>query len=287
VASDHGFGPFREKISLAELFRKRGLVVPADVPRHALHWLWRKVWRARRSLARRLHPGRSAAGAERPLASLAPIDWRTSRAVALHGNLAALVYLNTQARFGAGPIVTSGQYDSALAETIAALAEARHPETDEPLFVQVAATRDQLGCDPLERSWPDVVAIPADGFHTRPKFDPGWRLMVPDAKLNGTHRAGGVLMIDAPGIRLGQSCDANLRDVAPTILAMLGGRAPATMTGRVLSELWGGEGARDSIDEARRIEFAHGSRIAAGVQELTPMAQSTVESRLRELGYIE
>ena len=288
VVSDHGFGPFREKISLAELLRKRDLIVPADAPRHALHWLVRKAWRAHRSMAPRLHPGRSAAGAERPLGSLAPIDWRTSRAVALHGNLAALVYLNTAARFGAGPIVSADQYDATLAETIAAFAEARHPETGEALFVHVEATRRQLGCDPLERSWPDVVAIPADGFHTRPKFDRAWRLMVPDTKLTGTHRTSGVLMIDAPGVQLGHTHSAELRNVAPTILAMLGGRPPTSMTGRVLDELWTGDGspapsrAERPVTPARAAEFASVTN-----HPLSAAQQGAVESRLRDLGYIE
>jgi predicted AlkP superfamily phosphohydrolase/phosphomutase len=288
VVSDHGFGPFREKISLAELLRKRDLIVPADAPRHALHWLVRKAWRAQRSLARRLHPGRSAAGAERPLGSLAPIDWRTSRAVALHGNLAALVYLNTAARFGAGPIVSADQYDSALAETIAAFAEARHPETGEALFVHVEATRGQLGCDPLERSWPDVVAIPADGFHTRPKFDRAWRLMVPDTKLTGTHRTSGVLMIDAPGVQLGHTHSAELRDVAPTILAMLGGRQPVSMTGRVLNELWTGEETPAEKPRATHLASAPDANHAFDQPHaFSATAQAQVESRLRELGYIE
>ncbi|MBL9123056.1 MAG: alkaline phosphatase family protein [Planctomycetaceae bacterium] len=288
IASDHGFGPFREKISLAELLRQRDLVVRADAPRHVAHWLWRKTWRWRRSLARRWQPGRSTANIERPLASLAPIDWARSRAVALHGNLAGLVYLNTAARFGAGPISTADQYDGALAETMAAFREARHPETGEPLFVDVFATRERLGCDPLECSWPDVVAIPADGFHTRPKFDRAWRLMVPDPKLTGTHRAAGVLMIDAPGVQPGDSCRANLRDVAPTLLQMLGGSTPASMSGRVLGELWGrGDmvppstartGARHSSPSPSRF-------VVAG--QPSPQAQATVEARLRELGYIE
>lgn len=288
VVSDHGFGPFSEKVSLAELLRQRDLLVPADVPQHAVHWLARKARRAQRSLLRRLHPGQSAAGAFRPLTSLAPIDWRNSRAIALHGNLAALVYLNTVARFGAGPIASAGQYDAALAETIAALAGARHPETGVPLFTHVEATRDRLGCDPLERAWPDVLAIPADGLHTSAKFDPAGRLLAPDTKLTGTHRADGVLMVSAPGVQLGQGRDASLRDVAPTILAMLGARQPASMTGSILAELWNGRRAVPPQLATAPLAAVRPAKYSAAIpQRPRESRPSPVESRLRDLGYIE
>ena len=287
VVSDHGFGQFREKISLAELLRQRGLIVAADAPRHFSHWLWRKTWRWQRSLSRRFRPGRSTANFERPLASLAPIDWGRSRTVALHGNLAGLVYLNTSARFGSGPITTSQQYDDALAETIAAFREARHPETGEALFIDAFAARERLGCDPLERAWPDVVAIPADGFHTRPKFDRAWRLMVPDPKLVGTHRAAGVLMIDAPGVQSGEPRRAQLRDVAPTILSMLGSFVPSSMTGRVLGELWGGIDVGSRRSPFLNLPASSSANGSHSANELTPAAQAQVETRLRELGYLE
>jgi predicted AlkP superfamily phosphohydrolase/phosphomutase len=240
-------------------------------------------------------PDRSAAGIPRPLASLAPIDWRRSRAVALHGNLAALVYLNTVARFGAGPLVSSNDYDCALAETIAAFEEARHPETGEALFTDVYATREGLGCDPLERSWPDVAAIPADGFHTRPKFDPVWRLMMPDVKLAGTHRRAGVLMIDAPGVRPGKQLRADLSDVAPTVLQLLGSAVPGSMSGRALRELWGASPAAAAqpiialLGEASRAEGGLSEFATVGLRgaDLTAEAQAEVESRLRDLGYLE
>lgn len=288
VVSDHGFGPFREKISLAELLRQRDLVAPARAPQHAAHWLWRKTWRWRCSLSRRLHPGRSTAGMQRPLASLAAIDWKRSRAVTLHGNLGGLVYLNTAARFGTGPIVTPRQYDQALDETLAAFREARHPETGEALFGEVAATRDRLGYDPRECAWPDVLAVAADGFHTRPKFDTARRLMVADSKLTGTHRASGVLLIDAPGVQLGQPRRAELRDVAPTILQMLGSGAPPSMTGRVLSELWGaGEATGPACPPAPHLT-ADAARDAADRRQVSDqLAQTAVETRLRELGYLE
>lgn len=294
VVSDHGFGPFREKISLAELLRQRELIVPSDTPRRLLHGLARKTWRWRRSLARRLRPGRSAAGIPRPLTSLAPIDWRRSRAVALHGNLAALVYLNTPARFGDGPVAGDDAYDRTLAETIAAFQEARHPETGEALFVDVRATRDSLACDPLERSWPDVVAVPAGGFHTRPKFDPGWRLMVPDVKLAGTHRTNGVLMVDAPGVTPGQWLQARLSDVTPLVLRLLGIAPLVGMTeGGEMRRLWG-EAARPPSpaivsDQVRRDQRPLATATAGETRgaALSMAAQAEVESRLRDLGYLD
>jgi arylsulfatase A-like enzyme len=46
----------------------------------------------------------------------------------------------------------------------------------------------------------------------------------------------GIIAIDAPGVRPGEHLRANLNDVAPTTLAMLGIPVPGTMDGRVLQE---------------------------------------------------
>jgi hypothetical protein len=95
-------------------------------------------------------------------------------------------------------------------------------------------------------------------------------------------------MIDAPGVQLGQTRSAELRDVAPTILAMLGGRPPASMTGRVLEELWNDDRspapsrAERLVTPAQAAEFASVSN-----HSLSTAQQCAVESRLRDLGYIE
>ncbi len=327
VLGDHGFGPFREKICVNEVLRQRGLQRLASRATAWRHRAARTAWKLRKWLHRRTQEG-STAGLRRPLEALAPVDWRRTAALAVHGELSALVYLNDVARFGRGPIAAPRQREQAEADTLAAFREVRHPTTGEALFEDVYATRERFDCDTIARGWPDVVAIPAPGFHTRSKFDTAGHLLFADPTLTGTHRRETVLMIRAPsvaaagtlggrqvachserseestwGTRLAcQATDTRaacptrrpvveMRDVAPTILGLLGQPPGKHMTGRCLT---------DSQAIAAGVEVRHHrtSKLAARA-DATPAGQGEdsqglagqdhrlVEDRLRDLGYLE
>jgi predicted AlkP superfamily phosphohydrolase/phosphomutase len=280
VVSDHGFGPFREKISLPELLIRRNLITPQPFASRLFYRLARTRWKLHKWAQRQLHPDRSVAALHRPLEGAIPINWRKSTAVALHGNLAALIYFNTPERFGNGPVRTSQQYDQVAADALAAFREATHPITGEPLFVEAYLTRDRFGCDPLQQHFPDLVAIPADGFHTRHKFDRAPQLTVSDPTLVGTHRREGLLMVHADDVQPGHHAPAELRDVAPTILRMLGIAPHAQMSGQSLQHLF----THRTMTPPR----PHFLRRAPREQmTLTAVEQHTVENRLRELGYLD
>ncbi len=301
VLGDHGFGPFREKICVNEVLRRSGLQRLTSRTAAWQHRAARTAWKLRKWLHRRAGGG-STAGIRRPLEALAPVDWRRTAALAVHGELAALVYLNDAQRFGRGPLATSRQRDQAEADALAAFREARHPVTEEPLFDHAYATRGLIGCDPIARGWPDVVAIPAPGFHTRTKFDTARRLLCDDPTLTGTHRRETVLMIHAPGLactvplRGVQSTRpvAEMRDVAPTILALLGQPPGTQMTGRSLLAGAGhladpSAGTRRAQRETHLAACLDGRPAAPqeSCLELSGREHRVVEDRLRDLGYLE
>ena len=280
AVSDHGFGPFRGTITLAEILAGHGLLRLPRGLAAAGYQVRRGGWKLRKNLWRRLRPGWSTAQLTRPLDSLLPIDWRRSAALALHGNLGGLIYLNTRERFGTGPLETGRHREQALADVIAAFEGARHPETGERLFVEVYGAAERFGIDPVERMWPDVVAIPTAGFHTRHKFDARPRLVRGDAAMAATHRLEGVLLVEAPRAAAGGYPAAELRDVAPTVLRLLGLPAPASMSGRSLDVFFRGVSrvAPPGGAEPRR------EPVLAGI---TDADQVCVEARLRDLGYLD
>ncbi|HVC98248.1 MAG TPA: alkaline phosphatase family protein [Pirellulales bacterium] len=280
AVSDHGFGPFREKITLSEILSRRGLLKLPGWSGAASYYLRRGGWKLRKLLWRRLRPGCSTAQLTRPLDSLLAIDWKRSVALALHGNLGGLIYLNTPGRFGGGPLATPRQREQALADVTAAFDEARHPETGERLFIDTFGTAERFGIDPIEAMWPDLLAIPAPGFHTRHKFDAAPQLLRNDPTLTATHRREGVLMVQAPGVTLGHALTAELRDVAPTILHLLGVPAPARMSGRVLNDLFA-----DCSPTAK--VASHARRDSLEPAGITDADQRSVENRLRDLGYLD
>jgi len=210
AVSPFGFEPFREKINVSELLRRRDLL---QVARGAAAVPYRLA-----RLAAKLRPQCS----ETPVAGLAPIDWRRSRAVTLHGHSAALVYLNTPERFGGRAPVTPGRREQTVAEVAAALADARHPSTGEPLFVRIDRVAEQGGIDPLQRRLPDVVGIPAAGFHVRHRPDRNRRLMRRDATIPAARSGEGLLMIHGADSSPARWSSAPLTDVAAIVLDALG-----------------------------------------------------------------
>jgi predicted AlkP superfamily phosphohydrolase/phosphomutase len=294
VLGDHGFGPFREKICVNELLRQQGLLQPASHADAFRHRVARTAWKVRKWLHRRSQRGGTAA-LRRPLAALAPLDWRRTRAFAVHGELSALVYLNDAERFGRGPIASPRQREQTEAETIAAFREARHPVTREPLFESAYAARDRLGCDPITRGWPDVVAIPAPGFHTRTKFGSRFsagkgQLLFADSTLTGTHRRETALMIRSP-FAAGRQI-AEMRDVAPTILRLLGQPPAAHMSGCALDDSAGRRVDPELLAGQHGVQFAAkgtalGGARDAGTEEPSSEDRQIVENRLRDLGYLE
>ncbi len=227
VVSPYGFGPFCEKITLSELLRQRDLLHVARGGAMVTYRARRMAWKCRRWV----HPQQDR---QRPVGGILPIDWRRSRAVTLHGDSAALVYLNTPERFAQRTLTTAAQREQALADAAAALAGARHPSTAEPLFGKIDLVAERFGVDPVRHCLPDVVAVPAAGFCTRHRLDRNRHVMRSDPSLSGIRTEGGLLMVRAPDVQAGRSLTAELHDVAPTVLELLGIPPHAGMTGRAL-----------------------------------------------------
>jgi hypothetical protein len=122
-------------------------------------------------------------------------------------------------------------------EVVDVLLDAREPETGRPLFDDAFDVAERLGVDPAAEGLPDVLAPSADGFQAQAKWSPFRRdLLRPDPNLPATHYREGVLAIDAPGLRPGDHLVADLHDIAPTAMALLGLRVPEPMEGRALNE---------------------------------------------------
>ena len=76
---------------------------------------------------------------------------------------------------------------------------------------------------------------------------------------------------------------ANIGDVAPTIMYLLGETIPTQMEGRVLEEM-----LNPSLLAERSVEY--GEAAAVGIREAesySPDELDEVEARLRNLGYLE
>ncbi len=226
--SDHGFGPCRSLVNVNGLLQgaglQRGLAYGTRFRYRASRLRDRlKRWKSRRE------PGGAGRRTPRSIDGEVGCDWSKTRAFAPFGQLSGCIFLNP------ATTPTPRSADQARAEAIGACREAVDPATGAPLFDDVVPVAEHYGLDPVAEGMPEVLALSADGFQAQSKWS-AWRsdLMRPDWNLPATHYADGILAIDAPDVRPGPGLSADLHDVAPTTLALLGLRVPEYMEGRVV-----------------------------------------------------
>jgi predicted AlkP superfamily phosphohydrolase/phosphomutase len=233
AVSDHGFGPCRKLVNVNGLLCQAGL-------QRSLRYGTRFQYRFSRMRARlnrwrsRHEPRTTSKVAPRSVEGQVGCDWKRTAAYAPFGQLSGCIFLNRAI------VATQGAADRATSEVIDFMRESRDPETGRPLFRDVFSTADRYDLEPEQQGIPDVLALSADGYQAQAKWSASARheVLRLDANLPATHWREGVFAIDAPGIRPGNRYAAELHDIAPTTLALLGLDIPRSMEGRVIQEVF-------------------------------------------------
>ena len=119
--------------------------------------------------------------------------------------------------------------------------EILHPETGKPLVERVYEG-EELYHGPHAHLAPDLTVVLTDwryrtiGLHDFTTH----KVISPAFGPTGDHRMEGILVATGPAFRTGASpVEADLLDIAPTVLHLLEIPVPADMDGRVLTELLG------------------------------------------------
>jgi predicted AlkP superfamily phosphohydrolase/phosphomutase len=231
AVSDHGFGPCKALVNVNGLLRRAGLQRALMYGTRFRYRAQRLGDRLRRWLLRR-EPGGSGRCPPRSIEGMVGCDWKRTAAFAPFGQLSGCIFLN--------PAMANQESVAARVrrEAIEVCLASRDPETGDPLFADAFDVAERYGLDPAAEGLPHVLALSADGYQAQAKWGVSVRnrLLRPDPNLPGTHWMEGIIAIHAPDIRPGGHLRANLHDVAPTALAMLGLRVPEGMEGRVLHE---------------------------------------------------
>ena len=280
ACSDHGFGPCLGRIHANRILIDAGVARMPGAAGKLAQGVGKVVERVKLWNDKRGDRSARTSSFDQSVAAQYPFDWKKTLAFAPHQDTAAMVYLNTATRHAGAPLVTPRQIDDAREGAASALASARHPETGAALFPRIVRTASEYGIDPATEGYPDLIALPDESYWVRTKLGPGRAWVEPDANLPGTHRPEGVVSLCAPGIAAGRTLDANLRDVTPTILALLGRPIPNHIEGKPLACVTAT--ARADAPSAL-IPAPH----APSEFEYTAEEQAIIEQRLADLGYLE
>ena len=279
ACSDHGFGPCLGRVHVNRVLIDAGIARLPGRSGRLRQNLGKAAERLRLWNRKSSDPEARTSSFDQSVAAQFPFDWSKTLAFAPHQDTAAMVYLNSTARHAGAPLETPRQVEDALKQTIAALHEARHPETGAPLFPTIVPTAQTYGIDPAAEGYPDVLALPDDPYWVRTKLGPGKGWVEADANLPGTHRPEGILALKAAGIAPGRTLKANLIDVTPSILALLGEPIPGHVEGQPLPGL-SASARRDA--PASPIAGPHSAGFEYSAEE-----QAIIEQRLADLGYLE
>jgi predicted AlkP superfamily phosphohydrolase/phosphomutase len=317
LMSDHGFGPIEWYVNFNVWLLEQGFIALDDSAyvkqkywcyRHGVTPEWIYSVMSRLGLAghrvSRFRGKQSSALdrlGESVFLSRRHIDWSRTRAYS-QGNFGQ-IFLNIKGRQPHG-CVAPEDARPLLSDLKAGLMEILHPETGQPLLERVCE-REELYHGPYAHLAPDLTVVLNDwryrtiGLHDFTTH----KVISPAFGPTGDHRMEGILIAAGPAFRAGASPRrADLLDIAPTVLHLLGVPVPDDMDGRVLTEILEPSLASAAIEaipdtsagayyqpepELAGVRgLGHGAPIAPLTAGYTENESAEIQQRLADLGYL-
>jgi predicted AlkP superfamily phosphohydrolase/phosphomutase len=183
--------------------------------------------------------------------------------------------------------VKRADYESVRQELSNKLRRLIDPTTNRPVNGRVFV-REEIYQGKYAEQMPDLVYVALEEGYIveQPMALPfvSNRLIIEDPKMSGNHRLDGIFIAHGPYFKHGATINgANLLDLAPTILHLVGCPIPTDMDGRVLTELF-----PDDFVKRNPIVYAAATHeVDQEDLDLSPEDQAAVLERLRGLGYID
>ena len=303
IISDHGFGPIEHYVNFNVWLLEQGYIALKDsFYVKQKHWFYRLgatpewIYGVMSRFGMGNHRVSRFRGnqdsfmdrlGESLFLSRRHIDWSRTRAYA-QGNFGQ-IFLNLEGRQPNG-CVAAKDARPLLDDLKAALTSIPHPETGEPL-VEHVYERDELYNGPHAGLAPDLTVVLTDwryrtiGLHD---FTTN-RMIAPAFGPTGDHRMDGIFIAAGPAFRHdAKPIDANLLDITPTVLHLLGVAVPTDMDGRILTELLDPEISYAPASPVFATAFAGANQPDELPVTSTYGAEddAAIKQRLADLGYL-
>ena len=254
LMSDHGFGPLYYGVPINNWLLKEGfMTLKKTMPTRVRYWMFQgginyynliKLTKILR-LSKRAH--KAAFTQESSLVNIVnkffltnkDIDWDHTVAYCM-GSFGQL-FINLKNREPQGN-VDIGEYDKVVDKIIKSLSELKDPNTNTVIFNEIFRKKDVYPASRIEDNTPDILFFDTEMKYSIDKFFMfGSKKLVSVHPLwSGTHRHEGILLAcDDNQIRKATTIDqANICDIAPTTLHILGIPIPRDIDGKVIVELF-------------------------------------------------
>lgn len=299
IVSDHGMGPLYKDVYLNEWLRCEGFLTLRKQALQTDNWM-RRLGLTRSNIGRLLSALHLRGLGERVKERLGGllqaipgerlphldemIDWQATQAYSFGYN--GQIYLNVRGREPQGTVEPGTEYQAVLDRLIQRLLAWVDPQDGKPVVTAVYKKQELYHGPYLEQA-PDLLILMRDGAyvtHGGYEFSPDGRLFTaPQTFQSGSHRLNGIVMAYGPGIRPAKGLSANIVDITPTVLYLLGVPVPQTLDGRVIEPL-----VDPDYLAARPITYGEMPVRASGGHpcEWTEEDEAVVTQKLKELGYL-
>jgi predicted AlkP superfamily phosphohydrolase/phosphomutase len=294
LMSDHGFGPFYKYIYLNNWLLKNRLLFLKDsistrfkyalfalgFTPSSLYGILDRLGLVRlafKASKRERHDLMSAL-----FLSWKDIDWSRTKAYS-SGNVGQ-IFVNVKGREPRGVVEPGAEYDTLREQIISMLGELRDPETGVRVIEHIYRREEVYSGEEIN-ALPDIVMLPLNmeyGATGLSAFVSN-QVVAPSFAYSGSHRMEGVFMLAGNGVKPGHTVeDADIMDMAPTIMHLLGLAVPRDMDGRVLTEV-----LEDDFLAARGVEYSDEEAVPQIPRDgLSAEEAEQVTERLRGLGYV-
>jgi len=287
LVSDHGACPIKAELHLNNLLAQWGYLERSDEVASPVRQIATGAASLAFDIATRLPPTvkkhltmglprkmidevREAAGASQTTMHES-IDWERTRAFS-YGYMGR-VFLHDAERYPEGAVVAQ-KYESLRDELIERFEQLEHPETGEPIVDRAVRSEDVYDGDRIDEG-PDILLIPVDWRYMM-YGDFGEQWIEPPGRRVADHHNEGILVLSGPKFDGGRF-NADITDVAPTLLALHGLPLIDDMDGAVLSSAFADE-VNESMERVPPEQLVTSSRRGS--------VRSGVEDRLENLGYM-
>jgi predicted AlkP superfamily phosphohydrolase/phosphomutase len=234
VLSDHGFKLQHRLIHLAAWLRAEGYLVEKINSRQRLLQQVRRadIFKLRRHLAHWVLRDKTARFGAAASTALSRVDWQRSQAYTAIGSVFGCVYVNHSLVSDASGLVD---------ELSGRLVSLTDPLSGRRVVERVIGGHEVYH-GPFAQNGPDLIVEPAEDYtfgapslvaHPTPFTGIDFDLGIP-----GGHHPEGIVVWIGEGAKGVQGVQANLMDIAPTVLARLGIAIPRHMDGQVLQSFF-------------------------------------------------
>jgi predicted AlkP superfamily phosphohydrolase/phosphomutase len=290
VMSDHGFGPVHSTVYLNNWLMKMGyLNLKDDFVTKFKFLLHKRGFNAANIflMARKLgvenliikkafspmKNTRKTAG--KLLLSFYDVDWSKTKAYCRGGS--GEIYVNMKGREPSG-IVEEGEYEELVKELISKLSDLRDPRNNNQMFGEPVAGRDVFQGG-YKNECADILFTDLEYITMAfPEFVSNKLVTESLLYRSGDHRPYGIFMAYGRDIAPGELKNANIMDIAPTILYYTGSKIPKEMHGRVLKGVF----SSAILKKEERFEEIEEKKKESAISE---EEEEEKMERLRNLGY--